>query len=178
MMRIARSGLIMAAVAFAPGCAGGDAEPAVGDRVAQGQALYEVNCLTCHGEGARGDGPLAGSLPVAPPSILEHLAHHTQAQLVRIIRSGLPPAMPPVALSDEEIQLVVDYVWTLVPEAEVAALRAMQEHLEMMGDSSMMNMQGMGGMLGMGGMPGMGGTPAPGADSTSAPAPGTSQGGQ
>jgi hypothetical protein len=118
---------------------------------------------------------MASGLPVAPPSILEHLAHHTQAQLVQIIRTGLPPAMPPVALSAEEVQLVVDYVWTLVPESEVAGLRAMQEHMEMMGDSGMMNMPGMTGMPGMGGT---GTNAAPGADSTTAPAPGAGQGGQ
>jgi mono/diheme cytochrome c family protein len=172
---IVRGGVVACAVAVAQGCAGGDTESAADDPVAQGQALYQANCLACHGEGARGDGPMAGSLPVAPPSILEHLAHHTEAQLVQIIQNGLPPAMPPVALSAEEVQLVVDYVWTLVPESEVAGLRAMQEHMEMMGDSGMMNMPGMGGMPGMVGTPA---SPPPGADSTSASVPGTSQGGQ
>jgi mono/diheme cytochrome c family protein len=169
---IARSALVAAAVFLVQGCGAGDG--AADGPVAQGQELYEVNCLACHGEGARGDGPMAGVLPVAPPNILEHLAHHTQAQLVRIIQNGLPPAMPPVALSDEEVRLVVDYVWTLVPEAEVAALRAMQEHMEMMGDSGMMNMPGMTGMPGMG----TGTSGAPATDSTAAPAPAPGQGGQ
>jgi hypothetical protein len=67
---------------------------------------------------------------VAPPSLLVHLGHHTNAQLVGLIRGGVPPAMPPAALSDDEIQLVVDYVWSLVPEEEAAALRAMRDQME------------------------------------------------
>ena len=98
--------------------------------VSEGQALFEAHCSSCHGEQARGDGPLASTLPIQPPSILEHLGHHTRAQLVQLIRSGIPPAMPPAALTDEQIQRVVDHAWTLVPEDQVASLRAMQEQTE------------------------------------------------
>ena len=101
--------------------------------VSEGQALFEAHCMACHGEQARGDGPFAASLPIQPPNILEHLGHHTRAQLVQLIRSGIPPAMPPAALTDEQIQRVVDYAWTLVPEDQVASLRAMQEQTEAMG---------------------------------------------
>jgi hypothetical protein len=93
--------------------------------------------MTCHGEGMRGDGPLASSLPVQPPSILEHLGHHTRAQLVQLVTGGVPPAMPPAAINPEQVQLIVDYAWTLVPESEVAALRAMQEQMEMSGGMGM-----------------------------------------
>lgn len=124
-----RTALLGVGLYVALGCG-----PSAGDReVSEGQALYEAHCMTCHGETARGDGPLASTLPVQPPSILEHLGHHTQAQLVQLIRTGIPPAMPPAALTDEQIQVVVDYAWTLVPEDEVAALRAVQEQTEAMG---------------------------------------------
>ena len=103
---------------------------ACGGGESAGEALYQANCAMCHGEGARGDGPMAASLPVQPPSILEHLGHHTQAQLVGIIRDGLPPAMPPAALTEEEIRQVIDYAWTLVPESQVEALRAMRDQME------------------------------------------------
>jgi hypothetical protein len=73
---------------------------------------------------------MASSLPVPPPSILEHLGHHTGAQLLGLIKNGVPPAMPPAALSEQEVQMVIDYVWTLVPEAEAAALRAMRDQME------------------------------------------------
>ena len=96
-----------------------------------GQALYTANCATCHGEQALGDGPIAASLPIEPPSLLEHLGHHPMDQLVQLIRSGLPPAMPPAALTDEEIRLVIDYTWTLVPDSRVAGLREMQRLAEL-----------------------------------------------
>jgi mono/diheme cytochrome c family protein len=127
--RLPRIALLAVGLHAAAGCG-----PWAGDReVSEGQALYEAHCMSCHGETARGDGPLASTLPVQPPSILEHLGHHTRAQLVQLIRSGIPPAMPPAALSAEQVQVVVDYAWTLVPEEEVAALRAMQEQTEATG---------------------------------------------
>ena len=92
-----------------------------------GQALFEANCAMCHGAGATGDGPMATSLPVRPPNILEHLGHHTEGQLIRLVQAGIPPAMPPSALSAEEIGLVIAYAWTLLPEAQQAALRATQD---------------------------------------------------
>ncbi|MEX2047938.1 MAG: cytochrome c [Gemmatimonadota bacterium] len=131
---VAAAGLVFAACA--------PSEPALTGELAEGQTLYQANCMECHGERALGDGPLAASLPIQPPSLLEHLAHHTQAQLVRLIRAGIPPAMPAPALDDAQVQLVIDYVWTLVPESEVAALREMQSHVEM-GHMPGMEMPGM-----------------------------------
>jgi mono/diheme cytochrome c family protein/Cu/Ag efflux protein CusF len=120
--------------------------PSRGGEVSEGRALYEAHCMACHGETARGDGPLASTLPIQPPSILEHLGHHTRAQLVQLISAGIPPAMPPAALSAEQIQTVVDYAWTLVPEDQVAALREMQAQAEALG-----------GTPGTGSTPGVGG---------------------
>jgi mono/diheme cytochrome c family protein len=101
--------------------------------VAAGRALFEANCLMCHGEAGLGDGPMASSLPIRPPSLLDHLTHHTQAQLVQIIRAGLPPAMPPAPLTEDEVRLVIDHVWTLVPDSARAALRAIQAQTEQVG---------------------------------------------
>jgi mono/diheme cytochrome c family protein len=126
---------------LASGCARESGDPAV----AEGRALYEANCASCHGENALGDGTLASTLPVPPPGLMAHLGHHTEAQLVQIIKNGLPPAMPPTSLPDEEIALIVDYVWTLVPEADVADLRAMQQQMEAMdapGGEAMPGMSG------------------------------------
>jgi len=59
--------------------------------------------------------------------------------------------MPPAALSEEEVQLVIEYAWTLVPDSLLAGLREMQRLAEMgmemnMGDSTTMG----GGMSGSG----------------------------
>jgi len=90
----------------------------------------------------------------------EHLGHHSQAELIRLIQGGVPPAMPPTPLDEGQIQLVVDYLWTLVPEGEVAALREMQQHMEMMSTPGA-SMQGMPGMHDMHQMPGMDSTRSP-----------------
>jgi mono/diheme cytochrome c family protein len=128
-----RAAVVIATVAFAQGC-GGDARNQ--EPVTLGHALYQANCVACHGEDARGGGPMARTLPIEPPSILEHLGHHREAELVTMIRRGIPPAMPPTALSEDEIREIIDHAWTLVPESEVAALRAMQQQMEMMGDAA------------------------------------------
>jgi mono/diheme cytochrome c family protein len=122
--------VVVATLVLAQGCADVAGDPAP---LAEGRALYQANCLTCHGDDARGGGPLARTLPVEPPSILEHLGHHNHAQLVQMIRGGIPPAMPPTALSEEEVGQILDYVWTLVPDSEVAELRAVQQQMEATG---------------------------------------------
>ena len=120
----------MLAVALLGVGACGGADDELPPELAAGRDLYATHCAMCHGDGATGDGPMAASLPVPPPSILEHLGHHTGSQLLGLIRGGVPPAMPPSPLNEGEVQLVVDYVWTLVPESDVAALRAMRDQME------------------------------------------------
>jgi mono/diheme cytochrome c family protein len=102
-------------------CGGSDSD------VSAGQALFEANCAMCHGTGALGDGPMAANLPVSPPSILDHLGHHTEDQLIRLVQAGIPPAMPPSPRTAEELGLIIDYVWTLLPEERRAAMRATQD---------------------------------------------------
>lgn len=109
-------------------CGGGDRAGRADD---EGRALYEVHCATCHGDRGLGDGPMAASLPVRPPGLVEHLGHHPAAQLRRIILTGVPPAMPPAPLTEEQVRLVVDYAWTLVPDSLVERLREMQRMAEM-----------------------------------------------
>ena len=105
--------------------------------MSEGEALFVANCAECHGVDALGDGPLATSLPIPPPSLMDHLGHHPGDQLVRIIRTGLPPAMPPAPLSEDEVRLVIDYAWTLVPDSLVEGLREMQRMAEMGMDMEM-----------------------------------------
>ena len=39
--------------------------------------------------------------------------------------------MPPTPLTDDEIRLVIDYTWTLVPDSLVEELREMQREVEL-----------------------------------------------
>ena len=125
MTRSIRLAALGIAVMWAGGC-----RPDVAPELAAGRDLYLGNCAMCHGDRALGDGPMAPNLPVPPPSLLQHLGHHTGAQLAGLIKSGVPPAMPPAAISEDEVRLVVDYVWSLVPESEAVTLRAMRDQME------------------------------------------------
>jgi aromatic ring hydroxylase len=97
---------------------------------------------------------MAESLPVQPARLVDHLGHHTMAELTRLITGGVPPAMPPAPVNQGQIGLIVDYLWTLVPEDQVEALRAMQLQMEEMG-SGMGSMPGMQMDHSQGDMPGM-----------------------
>jgi hypothetical protein len=110
--------------------------------------------MECHGEGAAGGGPLAGSLPVPPPNILDHLVHHTEEVLIRIAQTGIPPAMPPAGIGDEDARILFGYLESLLPPGvTIGSMGAME--LPMGGtpmDYDNMNMP-MGGPAG--GVPGM-----------------------
>ncbi|MDH3427573.1 MAG: copper-binding protein [Gemmatimonadota bacterium] len=118
--------ILAGAALLAVACSPGSGDPTI----SAGDALYDEHCRMCHGETALGDGPMAASLPVQPASLIEHLGHHTMAELTRLVISGIPPAMPPAAVSEEEVGLIVDHLWTLVPADQVAALRGMQRQIE------------------------------------------------
>jgi mono/diheme cytochrome c family protein len=104
------------------------ADPAADSAVAiaQGQALYGVHCIGCHGPEGRGDGPLAANLPVQPANFVEHLGEHTDADLVLSIVAGIPPVMPPAAISPEEVENVLAYIWSIYPDTLRLQLRAAQ----------------------------------------------------
>jgi mono/diheme cytochrome c family protein len=137
----AREGLVFTLLVLAPLACSGSAqqEPAAdqpevaaavdprAEALARGRLLYEGNCASCHGPGARGDGPLAASLPVAPANVLEHLGDHSYEDMVKMVVEGIPPAMPPATIGSEDVRLILNYVWTLVPESQVGLLRSLQE---------------------------------------------------
>ncbi len=39
------------------------------DQISQGRELFLENCASCHGAGAKGNGPMADSLKLAPPDL-------------------------------------------------------------------------------------------------------------
>jgi len=94
--------------------------------IAQGQALYQVHCIGCHGAEGRGDGPLAANLPVQPANFVEHLGEHSDADLIANIVAGIPPVMPPAAIREGEVENVLGYIWSMMPDTLRLQLRASQ----------------------------------------------------
>ncbi|MBM4185008.1 MAG: cytochrome c [Gemmatimonadetes bacterium] len=106
------------------------ARPPVDPRVrelAAGRALYEENCLLCHGLRGEGDGTGAAGLAVKPTNIREHFGEHSFDEIVEHVVAGVPPAMPAAAIHEEEVKLVLSYIWSTIPDSAQARLRALQE---------------------------------------------------
>ncbi len=104
-----------------------------GERIALGRALYAENCASCHGAGLEGQSdwrrPRAdGRLPAPPHDATGHTWHHSDAQLLAIIRLGTAAVvgggyesdMPGFAdiLSDAESAAVLDFIKSTWPQRE------------------------------------------------------------
>lgn len=82
---------------------------------AEGRALFAQNCVQCHGEDGRGDGPWAGSLDPAPSDLTRLAEDGTfpRARILSVIdgydRSDLPgKEMPEFGLLLEGETVPVD----------------------------------------------------------------------
>jgi copper transport protein len=95
--------------------------PPSADSIAQGQALYETNCLACHGPDGKGDGPVGLTLNPRPADLSIHATPgvHTDGQLYLWITNGFPgsPVMPAFkdSLDNEERWHLVNFIRTLAP---------------------------------------------------------------
>ena len=101
------------------------------ERLAEGKQLYQQNCADCHGETGKGDGVIAPSLKKTSMPGMNMTGHETVAPIDftdaknmlgasdailegKIIRGGMGTGMPywgPI-LTSEQIQAVLDYLWT------------------------------------------------------------------
>jgi mono/diheme cytochrome c family protein len=87
-----------------------------------GQDLFEKNCVVCHGEQGRGNGPAAANLSIKPPDYGNgHLDIHTDGDVFYWIQNGISQGSPMPAfkdkLTDDEIWHVVNYVRRLRNQA-------------------------------------------------------------
>ena len=89
--------------------AGGDAR--------KGNAVYEKNCVLCHGPQGRGDGPVGKTInPPAADFTSAASKKKTDAELLATIETGRPPTAMvgwKGQLSESEIQDVLAYVKSL-----------------------------------------------------------------
>ena len=82
--------------------------------LASGKQIYQQNCVSCHGDTGRGDGPAARALPGLPADFTQqHFSMHTDAEVYGWIKGGKPgTAMPGFgdALDDEQVWQVITYI--------------------------------------------------------------------
>ena len=70
--------------------------------VAFGRALYQGNCVVCHGPKGLGDGPAAQTLNPRPFNLQVHVPQHAPGELFYWITEGIPfTAMPAWSAVDE-----------------------------------------------------------------------------
>ena len=97
--------------------------PADDVSVAAGKAVYERECLSCHGSTGRGDGPAARALVKDPGNLSSpKLWEQTDGALFWKITVGKAP-MPTEEnrITEEQRWQVVNYVRTLAPRPSPAA---------------------------------------------------------
>jgi len=93
--------------------------------IIRGAAVYERQCLVCHGALGHGDGPAAASLSDVPADLAAHGSSHRPGELFWWIAHGIPatpmPAFSP-RLSDSQIWDLVQFVRAQSDAAAATAL--------------------------------------------------------
>jgi mono/diheme cytochrome c family protein len=92
--------------------------------IATGKAVFEANCVVCHGKEAGGlvsnwkERGVDGKYPAPPLDGTAHAWHHSPAQLLKTINEGgikMGGQMPAFEkeLTDDEKQAALDYIFSL-----------------------------------------------------------------
>jgi mono/diheme cytochrome c family protein len=89
--------------------------PANANTIALGQKLYVGNCMTCHGETGKGDGPGAAALEKRPADLAARIrSGETDGELFWKISQGRSPMISwKGSLSETQRWELVNYIKTL-----------------------------------------------------------------
>ena len=94
----------------------------------EGRTLYKANCVSCHGETGKGDGPASGVLKPPPRDHTDraYMSTLTDEEIGRIIKMGgaikgkpLMPSHP--QFNDNQLKALVAYVRSLSEPAKSGA---------------------------------------------------------
>lgn len=121
------SGAVLAFAIRDPGGAGdfaaGNPVAPTDESVSAGRLLFQQNCIVCHGDTGRGDGPQAADLDPAPTDFRLHLPLHTDPQFFAFIANGYPGSAMPAwrsQFSDDDIWHLVNFLRSEFSEAPSA----------------------------------------------------------
>lgn len=101
-----------------------------------GQHIFETNCAMCHGAKGLGDGPVLArmlvdygyqtiDLPIQNPNLTSEAAKSLDRAGLKGVITGGVTVMPSFSklLTDEQIELVLDYVEGCIQDGDAAACR-------------------------------------------------------
>jgi mono/diheme cytochrome c family protein len=102
--------------------------PADADSIAAGKAVYSQNCLSCHGQLGRGDGPAAKDLDPKPHDLSDPkvVAQSDGALFWKITEGRKPMPTFEKLLGETDRWNVVNYIRTLAPATEPSSQPATQ----------------------------------------------------
>jgi mono/diheme cytochrome c family protein len=86
--------------------------------IAEGKALYQPNCVSCHGEVGEGDGTKSDTLKAIPPDLSnpDMWRQKDGALYLKIIEGKAPMPSFRSKFSTHEVWALVNYVRTLAPQ--------------------------------------------------------------
>ncbi len=94
------------------------------DQLALGKKIFTKSCVTCHGEGGKGDGPAAAAFKKKPADFTdaEHSKFYSDQGRIHIIKKGVKDTPMPAwesMLKEQEILSVHAYIRSLRSSASV-----------------------------------------------------------